>query len=83
MGIPIGTVMSELSRARQALRGALDDELKQSGRSQDTSSRTGGRRGIGVNRVKWLKSTGSKRRKRMRFPQRNRQVATERRCRKW
>ena len=28
MGIPIGTVMSSLSRARQALRGALDSELK-------------------------------------------------------
>ena len=31
MGIPIGTVMSSLSRARQALRGALNNELKQSG----------------------------------------------------
>ena len=28
MGVPIGTVMSGLSRARQALRGALDSELK-------------------------------------------------------
>ena len=28
MDIPMGTVMSGLSRARQALRGALDDELK-------------------------------------------------------
>jgi RNA polymerase sigma-70 factor (ECF subfamily) len=28
IGIPIGTVMSGLSRARQALRGALDSELK-------------------------------------------------------
>ena len=27
MGIPMGTVMSSLSRARQALRGALDNEL--------------------------------------------------------
>lgn len=31
MGIPMGTVMSSLSRARQALRTALNDELKQSG----------------------------------------------------
>jgi len=31
MGIPIGTVMSGLSRARRAFRGALDDQLKQSG----------------------------------------------------
>ena len=28
-GIPMGTVMSSLSRARQALRGALDNQLKQ------------------------------------------------------
>ena len=31
MGIPIGTVMSSLSRARQAFRGAVDTQLKQSG----------------------------------------------------
>ena len=31
MGIPIGTVMSGLSRARRALRGALDNELRRSG----------------------------------------------------
>src|SRR5262245_11802905 len=31
MGIPIGTVMSSLSRARRALRGAVDNELKQTG----------------------------------------------------
>ena len=30
MGIPMGTVMSSLSRARQALRGALDNELNTS-----------------------------------------------------
>jgi len=31
MGIPMGTVMSSLSRARQAFRGAVDTQLKQSG----------------------------------------------------
>ena len=31
MGIPIGTVMSSLSRARQALRAALNNQLEQSG----------------------------------------------------
>jgi RNA polymerase sigma-70 factor (ECF subfamily) len=30
MGIPIGSVMSGLSRARQAFRGALNDEMKRS-----------------------------------------------------
>jgi RNA polymerase sigma-70 factor (ECF subfamily) len=45
MGIPIGTVMSSLSRARQAFRGALDSELNRSGIPKRTSSRTGGRRG--------------------------------------
>jgi RNA polymerase sigma-70 factor, ECF subfamily len=31
MGVPMGTVMSSLSRARQAFRGALNNELQQSG----------------------------------------------------
>jgi RNA polymerase sigma factor (sigma-70 family) len=35
MGIPMGTVMSSLSRARQALRRALDIELKPSHLSED------------------------------------------------
>ena len=39
MGIPMGTVMSSLSRARQALRGALDTELNPS----VISARTHGR----------------------------------------
>jgi RNA polymerase sigma-70 factor (ECF subfamily) len=33
MGVPIGTVMSGLSRARRALRGALDNELKRTASS--------------------------------------------------
>jgi RNA polymerase sigma-70 factor (ECF subfamily) len=39
MHIPMGTVMSGLSRARQAFRGALDDQLKQSGAPKRTHSR--------------------------------------------
>ena len=39
MGIPIGTVMSSLSRARQAFRGALNNQLKQSGIPQRTHPR--------------------------------------------
>jgi RNA polymerase sigma-70 factor (ECF subfamily) len=39
MGIPMGTVMSSLSRARQALRGALDNELKPSRTSATTHLR--------------------------------------------
>lgn len=36
MNIPMGTVMSSLSRARQAFRGALDTELRQSGIDRPT-----------------------------------------------
>jgi RNA polymerase sigma-70 factor (ECF subfamily) len=39
MDIPIGTVMSGLSRARQAFRNVLDNELKQSGIPERTHSR--------------------------------------------
>jgi RNA polymerase sigma factor (sigma-70 family) len=39
LNIPMGTVMSGLSRARQALRSALNNELKQSGISTRTSPR--------------------------------------------
>jgi RNA polymerase sigma-70 factor (ECF subfamily) len=39
MDIPIGTVMSGLSRARQAFRSVLDNELKQSGIPERTHSR--------------------------------------------
>ena len=44
VGIPMGTVMSRLSRARAALRSALDTEPPQSGISSTTSSRTKSRR---------------------------------------
>lgn len=42
LDIPIGTVMSSLSRARQAFRGALENELKQSGISRGHIPGTGG-----------------------------------------
>lgn len=42
MGIPIGTVMSSLSRARQALRSALNEVLKQSGIPKRTHPRERG-----------------------------------------
>ena len=40
MNIPMGTVMSSLSRARHAFRGALDDELRHSGRSWNAECRS-------------------------------------------
>lgn len=39
MDVPIGTIMSGLSRARQAFRVALDDEMKRSGISTRTAPR--------------------------------------------
>jgi RNA polymerase sigma-70 factor (ECF subfamily) len=42
MGVPIGTVMSGLSRARRALRGALDNELKRCPGVRTSSPRTSG-----------------------------------------
>jgi len=39
LDVPIGTVMSSLSRARQAFRGALDSELKQRGIPRRTHAR--------------------------------------------
>jgi RNA polymerase sigma-70 factor (ECF subfamily) len=53
LGIPMGTVMSSLSRARQAFRAALNDQLQRvrsAGASR--SARTGGaKRGIRVDRA--------------------------------
>jgi RNA polymerase sigma-70 factor (ECF subfamily) len=39
MGIPMGTVMSSLSRARQAFRGAVNNQLRQSGMPTKTHPR--------------------------------------------
>jgi len=53
MGIPMGTVMSSLSRARQAFRAALTNQVQRARTSGDPgSARTGGtKRGTGVDRV--------------------------------
>jgi RNA polymerase sigma-70 factor (ECF subfamily) len=49
MGIPVGTVMSGLSRARQAFRGALHTRLSRSdATTRKTRSRTGSRCGAHV-----------------------------------
>jgi len=49
IGIPSGTVMSRRARAREALRGAVDEEITQSGQFVEAnSSRTGDRGGTGV-----------------------------------
>ena len=42
VGVPIGTVMSGLSRARRALRAALDNELKRAGIARRTTPREQG-----------------------------------------
>jgi RNA polymerase sigma-70 factor (ECF subfamily) len=58
-GTPIGTVMSRLSRARQAFRTALENELTQPGSAEDAASRTGARGRAGVNGVKRTATTGA------------------------
>jgi len=50
IGIPIGTVMSGLSRGRRALRAAVDHELNLSGRTEHAST-TGRERNTGMTRV--------------------------------
>jgi RNA polymerase sigma-70 factor (ECF subfamily) len=63
MGIPIGTVMSSLSRAREALRGALINELTRSGIPTRTHPREQ-EADPGINRVDQTKGTETKRWKR-------------------
>jgi RNA polymerase sigma-70 factor (ECF subfamily) len=66
MGIPIGTVMSGLSRARQAFRSALDNQLEQHGVPERTHPREQEGHAVrGVNRLD--QSMGSKRWKRPHF----------------
>ena len=48
MGVPLGTVMSGLSRARRAFRGALDKQLKRSGVPTGTILEHGPSTGIRV-----------------------------------
>jgi len=66
MGIPMGTVMSGLSRARQAFRSALDNQLEQHGVPERTHPREQEGHAVrGVNRLD--QSMGSKRWKRPHF----------------
>ena len=75
IGIPMGTVMSRLSRAREALRSVLDTELPQPGLSSRPDSREQEADAVpGVNRVDHAKGTGKSRWKCLRFPQRSRQI---------
>ena len=60
MGIPMGTVMSSLSRARQAFRGAVNNQLQTIPHAHErTSSRARGRRGASVSRAERTNGTGS------------------------
>jgi RNA polymerase sigma-70 factor (ECF subfamily) len=58
-GLPIGTVMSRLSRARQAFRAALENELIQPGAAEDGAWKTGSGRRAGVNVVQRTAKTGA------------------------
>jgi RNA polymerase sigma-70 factor, ECF subfamily len=58
-GMPIGTVMSRLSRARQAFRAALENQLTQPGAAEDAASRTGARPRSDLNGVKQTAKTGA------------------------
>lgn len=57
--MPIGTVMSGLSRARQAFRTALEQELKHSAHVEEASSRAGVRPRADVNGVTRTAETGA------------------------
>ncbi len=58
-GLPIGTVMSRLSRARQAFRAALERELIQPGSAEDAASKADVRRPAGVKVVHRTARTGA------------------------
>jgi len=58
-GMPIGTVMSRLSRARQAFRAALVNELTQPGSAEDAASSTRVLRRAGVKSVNRTASKGA------------------------
>jgi len=53
IGVPLGTVMSRLSRARQALRQAVDNELNRSGISERAHSRLEGPGTVLMRSVSW------------------------------
>jgi RNA polymerase sigma-70 factor (ECF subfamily) len=42
MGVPVGTVLSGLTRAREAFRGALDAQLKQCGPPRERRAEASG-----------------------------------------
>jgi RNA polymerase sigma-70 factor (ECF subfamily) len=60
MGIPIGTVMSRLWRARRAFRGAVNEELRHPGVRRGTrpARRTGPRRAAGAATTRRMRQRG-------------------------